>query len=213
MIQSAESDDKLDFGELLAEARSGSNQSLGNALEVCRQYLLLVANRELDEQLRAKGGASDLVQETFYEAKRDFSRFSGSSQQEMLAWLRQILLHNVANFHRRYLETEKRDPSVEVPIGQEGSSSGKYSPDLASPLKTPSHFAMKRERMAALEDAMARLPKEQREAIILRNQQHLSFEEIGEKIGKSGDAARKLWARAVDRLQQELGPSDDSSSR
>ena len=86
----------------LEAARSGSGDALGRVLESYRAYLLLVAARELDPKLRAKGGASDLVQETFLEAQRDFGGFHGNSDGELRAWLRQLLLHNVANFARRY---------------------------------------------------------------------------------------------------------------
>lgn len=209
--QSGETDSIAQFRELLDAARRGSSQSLGSALETCRAYLLLIANRELDEQLKAKGGGSDLVQETFYEAQRDFARFTGSSQDEMLAWLRRILLNNVANFRRFHLETGKRNAGLEIPIQED--SSHDIGPDLASPQQTPSQWAIKNERIAAIDDALARLPDDQRHAIILRNQQHLSFEAIGARIGRTADAARKLWARAVERLQEELGQSDDSSSR
>src|SRR5262249_35643200 len=95
-------------GQLLAAARAGSREALGQALETCRNYLLLIAGRQLDSDLHAKGGASDLVQETFLEAQRDFGRFQGSSEGELQAWLRQILLNNVANFTRRYRGTGKR---------------------------------------------------------------------------------------------------------
>ena len=53
----------------LAAARTGSSEALGQALQACRGYLLLLAERELDPDLRAKGGASDVVQETFLEAQ------------------------------------------------------------------------------------------------------------------------------------------------
>src|SRR5271166_2506287 len=92
----------------LAAARSGSRQALGALLEACRGYLLLVARQELDPPLLAKGGASDLVQQTFLEAHRDFARFHGKSEEELLAWLRQLLLHNLADFTRRYREVAKR---------------------------------------------------------------------------------------------------------
>ncbi|HZL91841.1 MAG TPA: sigma-70 family RNA polymerase sigma factor [Pirellulaceae bacterium] len=200
------------FEDLLASARGGSSQSLGSALDICRQYLLLVANRELDEQLQAKGGGSDLVQETFFEAQRDFAKFTGSTQDEMLAWLRRILLNNVANFRRFHLETGKRNAALERPIHDDPSASG-GGPELPSPHQSPSQWAISKERMDALDDALARLPDEQRQVIVLRNQQHLSFEAIGVTIGKTADAARKLWARAVERLQHELGQPDDSSSR
>src|SRR5205809_917594 len=107
----------------LAAARAGSSEALGQALEGCRRYLLLVADRELEPDLRAKGGASDIVQETFLEAQRDFTQFHGNSEQELLAWLRRILLNNVGNFSRRYCGTDMRDVGREVELPGDGSSS------------------------------------------------------------------------------------------
>src|SRR2546429_538415 len=61
----------------LQDARGGSREALGCVLESCRGYLLQIAWEELDPALRAKGGASDLVQETFLKAQRHFAQFQG----------------------------------------------------------------------------------------------------------------------------------------
>src|SRR5262245_4961414 len=106
----------------LAAARSGSREALGQALEACRGYLHLLAERELDPDLRAKGSASDLVQETFLEAQKDFRQFHGNSEEELRAWLRQLLLNNLANFTRRYRTTAKRAVGREMRIEAGGSS-------------------------------------------------------------------------------------------
>src|SRR5215470_12639237 len=86
----------------LSQARAGSRDALGQMLEAYRTYLLLIANQQLSPELQAKGGASDLVQDTFFEAQRDFAGFAGNSADELQAWLRQLLLHNLANFARQY---------------------------------------------------------------------------------------------------------------
>ena len=57
------------------DARQGSLDALGRLLESCRNYLLLLANQQLREDLQAKAGGSDLVQDTFLEAQRDFRAF------------------------------------------------------------------------------------------------------------------------------------------
>ena len=85
-------------------------------LESCRDYLLLIAARGLDAELNAKGGASDIVQETLLGAYRDFARFRGHSREELLAWLRKILQNNLAVFRRRDRGTQKRQASLEVAI-------------------------------------------------------------------------------------------------
>ena len=53
-------DNHREIQDWLTAAQAGSNDALGQALEACRAYLLLVAERELDPNLRAKGGASDV---------------------------------------------------------------------------------------------------------------------------------------------------------
>src|SRR5690349_19237943 len=100
----------------LAEARGGVLDSLGQALEACRGYLLSIAQQELDPELRAKGGASDLVQETFLKAHRHFAQFHGTAEEELLAWLRRLLLNNLADFRRLYHETQKRDAGLEFAL-------------------------------------------------------------------------------------------------
>ena len=72
---------------LLDAARAGSLDALGRSLEVHRTYLLAVAERRLDPDLKSKGGASDLVQETFLEAMCDFEQFQGASPEALRAWL------------------------------------------------------------------------------------------------------------------------------
>jgi RNA polymerase sigma-70 factor (ECF subfamily) len=190
----------------LAEARSGSREALGRALELCRRYLLLVAERELDADLRAKGGASDLVQQTFLEAQRDFAGFHGASEAELLAWLRHLFLHNVGKFTRHYRHTQKRSAGREVPLDA-GDSSAERGGGLAAEVPSPSGQAMAHERDEALAQALARLPEDYRRVIVLRYQEERSFEEIGRLLGRSAKAARMLWTRAVERLQHELeGP-------
>src|SRR4051812_49165209 len=108
----------------LPAARAGSMEALGQALEAYRNYLLLIANSQLDPELRVKGGASDLVQETFLEAQRDFAQFQGSSAAELQAWLRQLLLNNLATFARRFRQTHKRQMAREVSLDA-GSQGGR----------------------------------------------------------------------------------------
>jgi RNA polymerase sigma-70 factor, ECF subfamily len=101
---------------LIEAARHGDPDALGQALETYRDYLLLVANQELEPELRAKLGASDLVQETFLGAQRDLASFRGQSELEWRLWLRGILVHLLANHRRQYRSTSKRRLDREVPL-------------------------------------------------------------------------------------------------
>jgi RNA polymerase sigma-70 factor (ECF subfamily) len=185
----------------LPAARAGSREALGKALEACRAYLLRLANRRLSPELRTKGGASDVVQETFLIAQRDFARFQGASEAELLAWLRCLTVRSLANFARHYRGTGKRQIGREVGLGNDADSA--TQPQVAAPDPTPSAAVVAREEARAVEAAMSRLTEPERRVISLRNAEQ-SFEEIGKQMGCSPYAARRLWHRAFERLQQEL---------
>jgi RNA polymerase sigma-70 factor (ECF subfamily) len=192
----------------LAEARAGAREAFGNLWEDCRNYLLAVANKNLEADLRAKVNPSDLVQDTFLEAQRDFARFRGDHEEELLAWLGRILHHNIANVTQHYKGTQKSNVGREVPLAGPGGA-GPGVQDVALDTPTPGGRAMAREDLAALERARARLPEEYREVLRLRYEEDLSFPEIGARMGCSEEAARKRFVRAVDRLRKELNPRDE----
>jgi RNA polymerase sigma-70 factor, ECF subfamily len=191
----------------LKEAREGDAEVLGRALESCRDYLLLIAARGLDAELNAKGGASDVVQETLLGACRDFARFHGHSRDELMAWLCKILQNNLAVLRRRYRGTLKRQLSLEV--SNSAKADGSAQPGLAWHGETPSMHAARHEQAEALMTALDRLPEDYRRVVLWYQYDRLTFEEIGQRLGRSAEAARKLWSRALMRLTQELGPSHD----
>jgi RNA polymerase sigma-70 factor (ECF subfamily) len=185
------------------EARGGSNAALGRVMQLCHRYLLLVANRELEPELWAKEGASDLVQETFLEAQKNFTKFEGTTRAEVLAWLRRILLNKASHFRRKYAGTDKRQIARELSLDESGGPCGsRLSPALQTP--SPSGRAVANEESLALDRALERLPPDYREAIMLRHEQSLSWAEVGQIMERSAEAARKLWVRAIICLRQEL---------
>jgi len=186
--------------DCLRAARAGSQDALGQALEACRHYLLRIAREELDSVLRVKSSPSDLVQDTFLEAQRDFPKFQGGTEAEFLSWLRQMLLHNVANLVRHFRGTAKRQVGREIRLATDSNGPA----ELADAGPTPSALAQAGERQQQVERALDRLPQDYREVIRLRNQARHSFEEIGQLMNRSADAARRLWSRAIERLQAEI---------
>ncbi len=63
------------------------------------------------------------------------------------------------------------------------------------------------ERRVEVRAALDRLPDEYREVLLLRCRDGCSFEEIGQRLNRSANAAQKLWARALERLREELEPA------
>jgi RNA polymerase sigma-70 factor (ECF subfamily) len=191
--------------ERLSAARAGSREALGQVLFQYHCYLLHIARRELAHDLYAKGGASDLVQETFLEAQRCFDSFEGRSATELRAWLRCLLLHRTAKVGRRFRTTQKRRLAREVSL--DSSSPLAVNGDgLPATVPSPSAHLLALERRELLLRAVDRLPEDYRRVLLLRYQKEMTFEEIGRDMQRSGDAARMLWARALERLKHELRP-------
>src|ERR1041385_7574348 len=99
---------EIDPEDLLLGARRGGREALGKLLEFYRHYLHLLARTQVDLHLQRRASPSDLVQETLLDAVRDFPRFSGSTEGDLLAWLRRILLHNVGRLIEREVTARKR---------------------------------------------------------------------------------------------------------
>lgn len=169
----------------------------------CRNYLNVLARAQVEKKLQAKVDASDLVQQTLLEAYRDFRNFRGGTEAEWLAWLRQILSHNAANFIRHWQTTGKRQARREVSLASEDSSAGPRL-DPSDNGESPSQQLMRKEREVLVADAVARLPPDYQEVINLRNLQRLPFNEVAERMGRSRPAVQMLWLRALNQLQQIL---------
>lgn len=195
------------FQQRCAAARNGSAEELGSLLEGCRNYLLLIANLAVNKGLQSKVGGSDLVQETFLAAQRIFDRFEGNSEEELRRWLARILEHRLGNTLKRY-NASRRDVDREVDGYQ---LFGEVFPEnlVSRNGNTPHRRIEADESQRRLLGEISSLPAEQQEVIRLRVRESLTFEEVGERMNRTAEAARKLYARAALKLQQRLGATDD----
>ncbi len=198
-----------DFAVRLARARGGDTAALGELLDAAADYLCLLARLQIRWRLQGKVDPADVVQDVCLEAHRHFAGFRGSSEAEFVGWLRQILSARSANVVRHYLGTQGRDPRLERELADEADRSSRMLDGaLADSISTPSAQAAKRERGVALADALARLPTDYREAVVLRNLEGLSFPDAAQRMGRSVDSVQKLWVRALARLRDELKELD-----
>jgi len=106
----------------------------------------------------------------------------------------------LALFRRRYSATRGREVSRERSLGS-------LSAKLLASADSPIAKLVRDERERAVAAALADLDDEQREAILLRLEERVGFREIGERLGRSEEAARKLFTRSLDRLRGLLADS------
>ena len=192
--------------DALAAARAGDGVAWGRFLEHYRPYLTLLAEVQVERLLRGKADPADLVQEAFLQAHQDFPAFRGTTEGEFVAWLLEILATRLSRLTRRYLDTQKRDARRERELYQSlADSSRVLHALLVAPGSTPSQRAGRREDAVRLAAALDRLSADHRQVLVLRHMEGLSFAEVGGRMGRTTDAATKLWGRAVRALRTVMG--------
>jgi len=193
---------------LFTAARQGSSSCLGRLLTLYSNYLKLLVVSQLDSRLRARVSPSDVVQESFFEAHRDFDQFRGQSTAEFVAWLRRIVVNNILRVVEQHLLAEKRDVRREISIEEIGrrleQSTVRLETLLVEATDSPSRCAVRREDEILLADALAELPADYRDVIVTRHIECLPFDEVAQRMGRSSGAVRMLWLRALKRLREVL---------
>lgn len=192
-----------DPGQMLELAKAGDEAALGALLERYRKYLHLLARINLNRRLQAKLDASDIVQEAYLGAYRDFPKFRGGTEPEFTGWLRQVLANVLANVVRHYEKTQQRNVRLERNIVHDlNQSSVAMNLAFLATNATPSQVVSRREMGVFVAEALHELPYDQREVLVLRHFEELTFPLVAERMKRSIDSVKKLWPRALANLRQ-----------
>jgi RNA polymerase sigma-70 factor (ECF subfamily) len=187
---------------LLQAARTGDREALGRLLELYRNYLRLLARLQVGRRLQGKADPSDLVQEAFLAAQRNFEQFRGNTEGELVDWLRQILASKLVDLARRYLGTRRRDVRLERQFAKDvDTSAAALDVALVQAGSSPSEAAVRRERAVLLADAIKSLPADYGEVIILRHLEGLPLSEVAQRMDRTVDSVKKLWVRGIAKLR------------
>lgn len=187
----------------IRDSRKAKPEPLGRLLDYYKPYLRAIARREFDPALVGKLSPSDVVQETFIDAHRDFESFTSETHAELKRWLRALLLNNLIDCRRLFVETEMRDVGRELPIHWLTLRDQSEISDRGQPL-SPLSQLIQVERASALQAALSRLSQESRQLIYLRHQLRYTFPKIAERLAITPGAARMRYVRCLEELRLSL---------
>ena len=169
-----------------------------------RDYLKLLARSQIDTWLGQRIDASDLVQQSMLDAVARRDQFRGTTEGELLAWLRAILSNSLIDAFRHYGRA-KRNAGRNLSLNEDISQSFRRVDALVTdPASSPSQRAATNEVLLRLPAALEALPTGQREAIVLHHLQGLKLTETARLLCRSEAAVGGLLHRGLKRLYELL---------
>jgi RNA polymerase sigma-70 factor (ECF subfamily) len=185
-------------GSLVAAARDGDARAFE---EIVRRHggLVLGLGRRL---LGSRADAEDLMQDVFIRVHRALPSFRGDSS--LKTWIARVAVNAARNRRRdegrRGLRLAR---SLDAPLAP--GSDATLADRIDDPSPGPERLALSAQSRERIEEALRDLPIEYREALVLRDVEGLSYEEIAAALEISLGTVKSRIARGRGRLQEALG--------
>jgi RNA polymerase sigma-70 factor (ECF subfamily) len=181
--------------DLVVRLREHDEQAFAEVFHLYKDLVYTLSVKLLSD----KSEAMDVTQEVFLTLYRKISSFRGECS--LKTWLYRVTLNQAANrnrwWRRRFLD---RTESLSLGL----KDNGQPVPDPVSNQPRPDRAAFAVEIQKALQEALDALPFEQRAAVLLRDVQGLSYEEVAEVVGAEVGTVKSRIARGRERLKERL---------
>jgi RNA polymerase sigma-70 factor (ECF subfamily) len=207
-MPSAEPDSR-ETEDLLEQAAAGDTLAQERLLRRHRPCLRAFVEAHLDPTLRARLDASDVVQEAQLEVARRLPDFLRRRPMPFRLWLRKTAYERLLMLRRRHRGAARRAVGREVTLPDRSSLA--LAQNLLAPNSSPSRRAEREEQVRRVQEALARLAEADREVLLMRHYEDLSYEDIGCILGIEPAAARKRHGRALVRLHKALAAPEGGS--
>jgi RNA polymerase sigma-70 factor (subfamily 1) len=202
--------DGIDFSQstsiqLLKAHQAGEPRALDQLLKRIGPRILLSVRSRRPAYLRNKFDSMDVLQEVLKDALPRLKTLEITSEGGLIHWFSTLIANQIAD-QMDYLHADKRSISKETSLDgllEESEEDGPTFQPRSSD-RTPSGELVVTEQVRSLENAIDRLPEEYQEVIRQRDIEGLGYDEIGQAMKRSANAARMLYNRALDRLTTEM---------
>ncbi len=194
--------DSTETQALLEKVRAGDAAALEQLFARHRPYLRRVIEARLDRKLSARVDASDVIQETQLDAARRIEKFLELASIPFKVWLRKTAHERLVDIHRRHAGAARRSVKREVPLADRTAL--QFAQAMVGSGTTPSRHVSKQELVQRVRQAVATLPAVDREILLMRSLEGLSYTEAGYILDLDPVTARKRHGRALLRLHKSL---------
>jgi RNA polymerase sigma-70 factor (ECF subfamily) len=188
--------------KLVEKAQRGDKKAFGMLVEKYQRRL----NRLLSRMVRDQSEIEDIVQDSFIKAYRAINNFRGDSA--FYTWLYRIGINTAKN----HLVKLGKRPKAMNEVDIEEIENFEDAPDLRNH-ETPESSMMSSEIVASVNQTIAALPSELREAISLREMDGLSYEEIADLMNCPIGTVRSRIFRAREVIAEKLKPLIETTNK
>jgi RNA polymerase sigma-70 factor (ECF subfamily) len=192
--------------ELITRAAAGDDSACQQLLVLHRDRLCRMVAAHIDGRLAARIDASDVVQETLVEAARKLSEYLQHRPIAFYPWLRRIAWEHLLKAHERHVTARRRSVVREQhqsPALTDASVMA-LADRLVAPGTSPSNRLLREELRDRVRAALSQLSAKDREVLVLRYLEQLSFGEIAEVLAIDEGAVKMRHTRALVRLSPLL---------
>jgi RNA polymerase sigma-70 factor (ECF subfamily) len=185
-----------DSTALVLRARAGSVDALNELYARYTRRLLGLIRIRMGQQLRGRLDSGDILQATLLRSFERIDQFEGEAGATFMSWLARIAqneMRDAADFHSR----QRRAIGAAVPLEAAEQLVTGHVRSALSQLIADQEAVRVEAALACLEDA-------HREVILLRKYEELSWAEVAARMGRSQDACRMLFTRAIVALTLRL---------
>jgi RNA polymerase sigma-70 factor (ECF subfamily) len=182
-----------DEARLLEGLRSGSEEAYETLIRLFQQPVYSLVYRLLDDPSEA----CDVVQDVFLKIFRKVGSFRGDSS--LKTWVYRIAVNEALN-HQRWFNRHRRQ-EVDLEGNEEVPGYGNKIPDWRP---SPYDYVVEIEQHAMIEAALARLNPSFRAAVVLRDIEELSYEEIAEILQVALGTVKSRIQRGREALRRDL---------
>jgi RNA polymerase sigma-70 factor, ECF subfamily len=199
---------RIEESAVIAELKAGSEEAYAWLIGEFHQPIYGLIYRIVNDP----SDAADTTQEVFLKVFRGMKHFHGESS--LKTWIYRIALHEASNRRRWWFRHKAQETSIE-PV-ETGESQYAGEERLVDRGESPFDQFAHAEVRAVVEEALTHVPEPYRTAIILRDLEEMSYEEVAEvlqislgtvksRITRGRDALRKKLAKYVREVGPELG--------
>jgi len=181
---------------VIADLKAGSEEAYAWLIGEFHQPIYSLVYRVVNDP----ADAADTTQEVFLKVFRGMKHFHGESS--LKTWIYRIALHEAANRRRWWFRHKAHETPIE-PVEAEGSDYA-LQDRLADPGESPFDNYAHAEVKAAVEKGLHEVPEPFRTALILRDLEEMSYEEIAEVLQVSLGAVKSRITRGRQALRRRL---------